>query len=332
MAVQSAYLDRVRRELWAHDLFTFIPDRDLPPPDGDAVLGGGPAVAFAGFPSDFSLGFLLALLQLDVRPCGIITSPGAHPAILGENALSRIAAHLGVPLIRAWRVNDEHSRLSLAALQADAVVMASFDQIVGARALAIPRHGWLNIHPSLLPRYRGPEPVYWAIAEGAAETGITLHRAVPRVDAGAILAQATVPIEAHDNAGTLTRALVARGVELLPQAVDALLRDAAGAPPDMTQASYRTSVGHRCLNRAASAVDAERMVRAGFPNMLAWAEVDGEPRYVRAARLAPDPGAATAPLLRYPDGALELVDTSATCGCHHDVADCPHRGAEVASV
>ena len=144
--------------------------------------GDGPRVAFAGFPSDFSLAFLLRLLQLDVQPVGIITSPGAHPAILGDNALSRIADHLGIPLIRAWRINDEHSRFELDELGLDAVVMASFDQIVGARALALPKHGWLNVHPSLLPAYRGPEPVYWAIADGAAVTGISMHNAAPKVD------------------------------------------------------------------------------------------------------------------------------------------------------
>ena len=62
--------------------------------------------------------------------------------------------------------------------------MASFDQIVGARALALPKHGWLNVHPSLLPAYRGPEPVYWAIADGVAVTGISMHKAAPKVDSG----------------------------------------------------------------------------------------------------------------------------------------------------
>ena len=190
VATSSAYLDAVGRDLWAREVFTFIPDRDLPPPPDTITPGSGPRVAFAGFPSDFSLAFLLRLLQLDVQPVGIITSPGAHPAILGDNALSRIADHLGIPLIRAWRINDEHSRFELDELGLDAVVMASFDQIVGPRALALPRHGWLNVHPSLLPAYRGPEPVYWAIADGAAVTGISIHKAAPKVDSGPILAQA----------------------------------------------------------------------------------------------------------------------------------------------
>src|SRR6202165_6366478 len=117
MATSSAYLDSVGRDLWAREVFTFIPYRDLPSPPGTITPGAGPRVAFAGFPSDFSLAFLLRLLQLDVQPVGIITSPGAHPAILGDNALSRIADHLGIPLLRAWRINDENSRMHLARLQ-----------------------------------------------------------------------------------------------------------------------------------------------------------------------------------------------------------------------
>ncbi len=329
MATTSAYLDAVREELWARRLFTFIPDRDLPQPRDAAVLGDGPRVAFAGFPSDYSLGFLLALLQADVRPVGIVTSPGAHPAILGDNALSRIADHLDVPLVRAWRINDEHSRMHLSALDADAIVMASFDQIVGRRALDIPRHGWLNIHPSLLPAYRGPEPVYWAIADGAPQTGITLHRAAPRVDSGPIMAQDAVTIEADDNAGTLTRKLVARGVELLPGALARFLAGAAGEKPDMSRSSYRTSVGHRLLNSAGSAVEAERMVRAGVPNMLAWAEVDGRGMYVEQARIDGSAAADGSHILRFPDAPLRITAAAETCGCHHDVPDCPHRVANL---
>ena len=326
MATASAYLGRVGRDLWAHEIFTFIPDRDLPAPPETITPGDGPRVAFAGFPSDFSLAFLLRLLQLDVNPVAIITSPGAHPAILGDNALSRIADHLGIPLIRAWRINDEHSRFAIDELALDAVVMASFDQIVGPRALGLARHGWLNVHPSLLPAYRGPEPVYWAIADGAAITGISLHRAAPKVDAGPILAQTAVPILPTDTAGTLTRRLVETGMELLPKAVASLLADTDGLPVDMATSSYRSSVGHRSLDEAGSAEEAERMVRAGVPNMLPWVERDGHIVYVNSARVA---GGTPAPngemVLHYPRGDLVVLNTMETCGCHHNRNDCEHR-------
>lgn len=328
MATSSAYLDAVDHDLWARDVFTFIPDRDLPPPSDTVTPGAGPRVAFAGFPSDFSLAFLLRLLQLDVHPVGIITSPGAHPAILGDNALSRIADHLGIPLIRAWRINDEHSRFELDELGLDAVVMASFDQIVGARALAIPKHGWLNVHPSLLPAYRGPEPVYWAIADGVPVTGISMHKAVAKVDSGPILAQAKVPILPGDTAGSLTRRLVEAGMGLLPAAVDGLLHDGPGIPIDMATSSYRTSIGHRSLEEAGSAEEAERMVRAGTPNMLPWVMRDGRAVYVKAARVANGASANGVPLLHFPAGDLELLETMDTCGCHHNTNDCAHRRSQ----
>lgn len=322
MATRSPYLERVAAELRQRPSLSFVPDRDLEEPEGVAERGGGPRVAFVGFPSDYSLGFLLGLLDLDVEPAAIVTSPGAHPAILGENALSRIARHLDVPLIRAWRVNDEHSRLELSALDLDAAVMASFDQIITAPTLGIPRHGFLNVHPSLLPAYRGPEPVYWVIADGAARTGISLHRAVAKVDAGPVLAQAPVDVRGDDNAGTLTRRLVDAGTACLGKALTALLADAPGEPLDVAAGSYRPSVGHRRLDSAASAVEAERMVRAGMPNMPAWTEVSGRPVYALRASLG---GTGEGPRLTFPDGTLTIDEMAATCHCHHDVAECPHR-------
>lgn len=334
MGTLSPYLDRVRAELMARRCFSFAPDRDLPaPPARRAEPGDGPRVLFVGFPSDYSLAFLLGLLQLDVRLCGIVTSPGAHPAIVGDNALSRIAGHLGVPLLRTWRINDDHSRLDIAALAPEAAVMASFDQIVNARTLRVPHHGFMNIHPSLLPRYRGPEPVYWTIADGVARSGITLHRAVPRFDAGPLLAQGEAEVDPADTSGTLVRRLVGVGLPLLGPGLTALLADAPGTAVDPAAGSYRPSVGHRRLDEAGSAAAAERMVRAGVPDMPAWTRLDGRVRYVLAARVhargAPPPQGA--PLLTFPDGHLALLTTSPSCHCHHDTEDCPHREEPPAS-
>ncbi len=329
MSTASPYLDRVREELLGRASLSFTPDRDLPPPPArHAETGSGPRILFVGFPSDYSLAFLFELLQLDVNVCGIVTSPGAHPAILGDNALSRIADHLGVPLLRTWRINDDHSRLDIAALEPEAAVMASFNQIVNAPTLRIPHHGFMNIHPSLLPQYRGPEPVYWVIADGAERTGISLHRAVPKVDAGPILAQAEVAVDPRATSGTLTRALVAAGLPLLGEAVTALLDDAPGIQPDLHAGSYRPSVGHRRLDEATSAAEAERMVRAGVPNMPAWTRVAGEVAYVLEAQVrAPgsDRTDGAPPRIAFPDGDLALLLVSLRCHCHHDVEDCPHR-------
>jgi methionyl-tRNA formyltransferase len=322
VATRSTALEAVRTALWERREFSFIPDRDIAVLDGAARSGGGARVLFAGFPSDFSLAFLLALLELDVDVVGLLTSPGAHPAILGDNALSRIADHIGVPLLRAWRVNDEHTLIDLTALDLDAVVMASFDQIIGARALAVPRHGWMNIHPSALPARRGPEPVYWTIAGGDPIAGITLHRAVPKVDAGPVLMQRTLEVAADDTAGTLARRLSEAGVQSLGEAVRRQLADDPGEPVDLTNATYAPSVGHRHLDAAPSAAAALRMVRAGVPNMPAWTTVLGHISYVIAAHAgAPPPGR---PSLEFADGTITLDHLLPQCGCHHNLVACPH--------
>ncbi|HEX3605869.1 MAG TPA: formyltransferase family protein [Candidatus Dormibacteraeota bacterium] len=323
MATTSDWLTDAERSLWSRDLFSFIPDRTLDEPYGEPRSGGGPRVVFAGFPSDYSLAFLLGLLRLDVELVGIVTSPGAHPAILGTNALSQISGHLRIPLLRPWRINEEHPRQDLARLQPALGVIASFDQILGARTLAIPAHGWLNVHPSALPQYRGPEPIYWTIADGAEETGITLHRAVPKFDAGPILAQRRLHLDPDETAGTLTRRLSELGAAALGEAVAGMLADDPGVEFDLADGSYRPSVGHRHLAAAHSAVEAERMVRAGVPNMPAWTEVEGHPVFVNRARVVTDCGAAAG--LRYEDGCLQLLETAVACGCHHDDPHCPHR-------
>lgn len=323
MATLSPALDQVRDALWERTEFSFIPDRDLPALAGNAEPSQGPRVLFAGFPSDYSLSFLLALLQLDVEVVGLLTSPGAHEAILGDNALSRIADHLGVPLLRAWRVNDEHSILDLTALRLDGVVMASFDQIIGSRALGIPVHGWMNIHPSALPARRGPEPVYWTIADGDAIAGITLHRAVPKVDAGPILAQRTVEVSPDDTSGSLTRRLCELGTAALGEAVERLLTDFPGDPVDMTGATYAPSVGHRHVDAAPSAAAGLRMIRAGVPNMPAWTLVDGQVAYVLAAHLG-EP-AQEQPGIVFADGKIAIDELRRQCGCHHNLVSCPHR-------
>jgi methionyl-tRNA formyltransferase len=155
-----------------------------------------------------------------------------------------------------------------------------------------------------------------------------MHKAAPKVDSGPMLAQTAAPILPGDTAGTLTRRLVEVGMTLLPQAVDALLGDSPGIPIDMTTSSYRTSIGHRPLDEAGSPEEAERMVRAGTPNMLPWVMRDGRAAYVSAARVANGASPDGVPLLHFPSGDLLLLETMDTCGCHHNTNDCAHRRSQ----
>ena len=323
----SPWLRRVEDWLLAKAEFRMVPDLVIPfPPPGRERQGGGARVGFAGFPSDYSLLILLGLLRSGVELAGVVTSLGANPAIAGENALSQVAAHLGIPLLRLARVNEYDSLALLRRLRADLFLVASFDQILHRRALDIPPKGWVNVHPSLLPSYRGPEPVYWALANGELESGITFQRVAPDIDAGPVLRQLSAPVLPRDSAGSLTRRLTELAWRHVPEVLELGLSGVPGQPLDLTAGSYFSSVGHRRIDQLDSVVTADRLVRAGNPNMLAAALCGDRVAYVRRAEPVavddPRPG----PRLHYPDGDLLLLDLVDGCGCHHaePAGGCPH--------
>jgi len=308
-----------------------VPDMRIPfSPDSPAPVSTStdqPArVGFAGFPSDYSLAILLSLLRSGVSLAGIATSLGANPAIAGENALSQLADHLGVPLLRLARVNDYDSLVALERLRTDLFVVASFDQILGQRALQLPKRGWVNVHPSLLPRYRGPEPIYWAIVNGELESGVSFQRVAEKIDAGPLLAQVRVDVRSDDTTGTLTRRVSETGAQEIPGVIGKALDGDPGRPMELSAGSYYTSVGHRRIDGVESVITADRLVRAGNPNMLAATSCGGRLCYVVRARLVAPGEAALGPRLSYPDGDLILEETVDHCGCHHGepIGSCPH--------
>jgi methionyl-tRNA formyltransferase len=314
--------------LWAKPEFRMVPDLVIPfgpeePPSPPQEL---PRIGFVGFPSDFSLAILLGLLRAGVQLAGVATSLGANPVIAGQNALSQVADHLGVPLLRLARVNDYDSVVALKRLRATMFLVASFDQIMGQKVLDIPPSGFVNVHPSLLPQYRGPEPIYWAIVKGETESGVSFQKVAPQIDAGPLLAQVRAPVLPADTAGTLTRRVTEAGAVRLPDVVRRALAGEMGEAMDMATGSYFTSVGHRRIDLVESALLADRLVRAGNPNMLAAAQCGGHTCYVIRVRRI-DPGDPAPGLrLHYPDGDILVEETIDRCGCHHGepIGSCPH--------
>ncbi|HVC39233.1 MAG TPA: formyltransferase family protein [Candidatus Dormibacteraeota bacterium] len=326
---RSPWLGTVEEWLWRKPSFRMVPDLRLPmAPTGSptAASDGALRVGFAGFPSDYSLAMLLALISTGVDLVGIATSLGANPAIAGENALSQIADHMGVPLLRLARINEYDSLVALRRLEADLFWVASFDQILRERALGVPRLGWVNVHPSRLPLYRGPEPLYWAIVNDERESGISFQRVERGIDSGPLLVQISAPVRPDDDSGTLARRLSELGAQGTREAVRLVGSGFSGTPLDLARGSYYTSVGHRRIDQAESAALADRLVRAGNPNMLAATECGGRLCYVVKVRRVPAADPSLGPRLHFPDGDLILEQTVDRCGCHHGepVGTCPH--------
>ena len=154
--------------------------------------------------------------------------------------LHTLCRRLGIACVGIADVNGAECRERLQATAPDLIVSYHFDQIFAADTLALARLGGVNLHPSLLPRHRGPTPTIHALAEGAGSFGATLHRLVPAIDAGAILAQRAVALPPGTTATRAARLLHDAGRPLLDDALDAVAR--TGALPssrDVARLAYR---------------------------------------------------------------------------------------------
>lgn len=140
---------------------------------------------------------------------------GAGIGPVGAAAIAR-----GVPPTVVASVNDATMRGRIEALRPDLIVTCHFDQILAPETIALARLGGINLHPSLLPRHRGPMPCFWAAADGDGAFGVTVHRLVPRIDAGAVLAQRVVAPPEGATVSGIARALHRAGAELLLQVID----------------------------------------------------------------------------------------------------------------
>lgn len=133
--------------------------------------------------------------------------------------LAGLASRLGVPLVTVTEVNGPATAEAIRATRPDILVSCHFDQIFAPETLALAPAGGLNLHPSLLPLHRGPVPTIWALAEPEPRFGVTIHRLVPRIDAGAILAQREVALPPGTTASAAARALHLAGMPLMGEAL-----------------------------------------------------------------------------------------------------------------
>jgi methionyl-tRNA formyltransferase len=188
------------------------------------VAGAPLRVVFFGTP-DFAVPTLDALLRSRHRVVGVVTQPdrprgrGQHvtPAPVKTRALEA-----GLPVLQPERLRDAGFLEAAAALDTDIGVVAAYGKILPERVLAIPRLGLLNVHASVLPRYRGAAPVHRAVIAGERETGVTIMRVVQALDAGPMLAVARRAIGPDETSDDVERDLAHIGADLLVTTIDEL--------------------------------------------------------------------------------------------------------------
>lgn len=198
-------------------------------------------IIFMGTP-DFAVPALEALLQAGYPVAAVVTRPD-RPRGRGRKLLpgpvKKTAVEHGLPVLQPARLLEDSFLQRLASLAPEVIVVAAFGRILPSVILRLPRLGCLNIHASLLPRYRGAAPIHRAVINGERETGVSIMLMDEGLDTGAVLARRAVPIAADDCTGTVHDRLARLGAELL---LETLPRWAAGEivpqPQDHAAATY----------------------------------------------------------------------------------------------
>lgn len=198
-------------------------------------------ILFMGTP-EFAVPSLNALLGAGHTVCGVFTQPD-KPKNRGMKLLPSpvkvCALSHEIPVFQPAKMRDGEALGYLRELDPELIVVAAYGKILPSEILDYPVKGCINVHSSLLPKYRGAAPINWAILNGEAVTGVTIMHMAPALDAGDIIAQVSTPIGADETAPTLTARLAELGAELLVSAVEAIgAGTAARTPQDEADSTY----------------------------------------------------------------------------------------------
>jgi methionyl-tRNA formyltransferase len=215
--------------------------------------------------------------------------------------VKQAAFDLGLPVITPAKARDIVE--DVRATRAELGVVVAFGQLLPVSLLEALPHGFVNLHFSLLPRWRGAAPVERAILAGDTETGVDLMRIEAGLDTGPVFARVRVPIGADETAGELHARLVAAGTELLRAHLESI--PGAEGEPQTGDATYADKLGVEefRLDPARPAAELARIVRAGNPRPGAWVLVDGRRMKVWRAHARPSDGDAGA--------AIGIIDADA---------------------
>jgi methionyl-tRNA formyltransferase len=247
--------------------------------------------------SPFAVAVLERLAASAHRPVLVVTRPDrprGRGRRLAAPPVADAARALGIDVLQPESVNSDEARAAIAAVSPEAVAICAFGAYI--REPLLSEHPMWNVHPSLLPRWRGAAPVERAILAGDAETGVTIHRTVEALDAGPVAAQETFAIGDEDDAGSV----FARSAEVAARLIGEVLPDPEFAPQPEEGATYADKIGpdDRVLDLAES-VDAFRRVRALSPHIGAWTTLAGRRVTVWKARLE---AGELVPLVVQPEG------------------------------
>lgn len=182
-------------------------------------------IVFMGTP-EFSVPVLTMLHEEGHTIVAVVTQPDrpvGRKRVLTPTPVKEEALRLGLPVIQPEKLTGSEELEEIIALQPDLIVTAAFGQLLPKELLEAPRLGCINVHASLLPKYRGGAPIHQSIMDGETETGVTIMYMVEKLDAGDIISQVTVPISETDHTGSMFNALSVAGTKLLKETLPSIL-------------------------------------------------------------------------------------------------------------
>lgn len=236
---------------------------------------------------------LAALPVMGVEIVGVVTQPDRRKGRGLKSAFSpvkELALQHNWPLAQPERVKaNADFQAWLAERKPDLAIVVAYGQILPQDLLDIPRHGFINLHASLLPKYRGAAPIQWALLKGEQVTGLTIFRLTAGLDTGPILAQQSVVIDDNDNAAALSAKLFAAGGELLANLLPAIADGKApGGPQNESAATYAPTLTKESgeIDWQKSAREIHNRIRGLYPWPAAHTFFHGERLKLLASELA----------------------------------------------
>lgn len=190
-------------------------------------------IVFMGTP-DFAVPSLRVLLEEGYQVVAVVTQPDrpkGRKRVLTPPPVKEEALKHGLPVFQPERMRREEAVRHVAGYKPDLIVTAAFGQLLPKAVLDLPKYGCINVHASLLPKYRGGAPIHHAVMAGEEKTGVTLMYMEEGLDTGDMISKVELPIRDEDNTGTLFEALSTEGAELLRRTLPALLEGGIQAVP-----------------------------------------------------------------------------------------------------
>lgn len=238
-------------------------------------------ILFMGTP-EFAVASLRRLVEDGHEICGVFTQPD-KPKDRGHKLMfspvKEYALTQNLPVYQPLKMRDGEAEALVKQLAPELIVVAAYGKILPEEILNTPPYGSINVHSSLLPKYRGAAPINWAILDGEAETGVSIMYMAKELDAGDVILQKTTPIGEQEDAQALTARLAELGAQALSEAVEALRNGTAGrTPQDASQQTYASMLSRDMSpidwNRTARQINCQ--VRGLIPWPCATAELAGQ--------------------------------------------------------